>query len=232
MSDQAVKFSAQVQPAGTPVQNTTIPAGNEQNNQVAAPETRSETPADKPLTAAELRAIVQEETVRAFEGLRRRQQSETAKLENRIKGMVQDQIATLQAAGVQVDDKGRQAIENVIRQKAGEQPSETVAQPPAGQQAASSETETTDPVDAAAFAMMEAAGVMLEDTDPEAQNLDRTSQKAYLASLAKAIQAKQARVSTSPGARMPAGGGTPARGYSDDGLSGVEGLDLYFRNKK
>jgi hypothetical protein len=228
MTEQAVKFTAQVPPAGQPTENTDTSIGSGQQNQAPA---QTEAPADsKPLTAADLRVIVQEETVRAFDKLRRTQQSESAKMENRIKALVQEQIGTLQAANVPVDDKARQTIENVIRQRVTQSP-ENAPEPEAGQPAEGSATGSDD-ADETAFAMMDAAGVSLEENDPEAANLDRSSKKAYFASLSKALQAKRIRVTTPPGARMPAGGGSPSRGYVDSGMSGMDGLDLYFKSKK
>jgi hypothetical protein len=192
MSDVAVKFSA----GGTPTQET-------------VPTSTAEGQPEKPLSAAEIRQIIQEETLKAMDIAKRQSMSAQAKSEARIKQMVNDQLATLKAAGVQVGTQEAQAIESTIRSQASQ--AETPPDVPGEQ--AGEETDSEDPraINMAAEAMMRATGVFVNDDDPEAKLLDMSNGQAFLASLNKAIAAKQTRTTTSPEARMPAGGGKGAQ---------------------
>lgn len=203
---EGVKFSGQALPAGQPVaaadvsQDTVqeIPQADEQQ---AAPEIG--------LTEAQLRKIIAEETARSFEQLRRQQQSSQAKAENRIKQEVQRQLETIRAAGLQPTTDQERAIETAVRNRVAQQ--DQSPEKPDAQSAQPEGISEMDPTDAAAYAMMESLGVELEDHDPEAGTLDRSSPKAYLASMHKALMRKQARLSSSPAARTPVGnGGQPA----------------------
>ena len=68
----------------------------------------------------------------------------------------------------------------------------------------------------------------LETTDPEAAMVDKSSREAFLRSIYKALAAKQARLSTDPAARMPAGGGQPSPNNPTSKMSGSQTLEYAF----
>jgi hypothetical protein len=180
------------------------------------------------LTADQIRKIVQEETEKALDSVSRRSQSQIAKAENRIKQLVNAQLATLKDANINVTPQQAQDIEQTIRAKINGQPEPT--ETPAAQpgEEGTPDADTDDPVSLAGFALMESLGVDLKMDDPEAALLDQSSSSAYLKSLSKALLAKQARLSTPPEARTPAGGGALSGKPRHAGLSGTDTLAMGF----
>lgn len=200
------RFSAQGPAAG---QGQPVAQPTEATQPVSAPESTTAQQPDTGLSEERMRKILGDEIEKALGSAQRKTQSQIAKMENRIKSTVQQTLATMKAAGMQVSPEQEKALENTIRQQIqpGEQPTEpaqAAAQPAGGDEA------PPDPVTAAGWKLMDAYGVSIDENDPEYALLDQTSEAAYLKSILPAIQAKQARIQTPPGARVPAGGGGPA----------------------
>jgi len=95
------------------------------------------------------------------------------------------------------------------------QPSGTAPNPEAG----------PDPITAEAWAMMKAADVTIEDTDPEMKLVDQsgTSALKFLRSIEVAIEAKKARLATPVEARIPG----PASGAAVQPASPYAGMTPY-----
>lgn len=221
-----IAFAEQGQPAGQPAQPEPSQVTSAPSN--PQPVEQTSTSADTGLTAEQIRAIIAEETAKAIVQANRTAQSLTAKAENRIKTDLQRQLGLLQQAGVQVGTEQAQAIENVIRQQVANEP-ETTEPTAAAQPQQDTEPAALSPVDTAANAIMDSYGVVIEDTDPEAAMLDMSSERAYLVSVLKAAQVKQARTAS---ARMPVGGGVPNSGSPTANLSGRDTLAYAYRNAK
>lgn len=189
-------------PATPPVQ----PEATPQSSQVGQP---AGTPDG--FTPTQLKQL-SELIAQTSEQLRRQQQSETAKAEKRIKDQVASQLKVMRDAGMQVVPETEQAVERIVRKQMTDQTDAPQDGTPAQVQPQGQPGEgQISAIDAAAYAMMDAVGIDIEPTDPEANSLDRSSPQAFLTSVHKALLAKQARVSTSPSARIPAGsGGAPA----------------------
>jgi hypothetical protein len=206
-----VQFTGQGGSAGQPVQPATPPAQPEATPQSLPAGQQPVAPAEgfTPAQQEQIAKIVASALAQTSEELRRKQQSETAKAEERIKRTVSQQLDVMKKANMQVTPETEQAVERIVRQNATQpdnDPGPATAQPQPGDQ-----QPEVHPIDAAAFAMMDARGIDLEPNDPEVASLDRSSPQAYLASLDRALSAKAARVGTSPSARIPAGsGGSPA----------------------
>lgn len=220
--------------AGQP--GETVEVSQSEGLQITAPQTGQP---NTGLTEEQLRQIVgdavKSQLEGALEGVRRNQQSAARKLENRIRQQVEGQIELLKAAGQQVAPDQARAIENVIRQRAeqeGAQPGQD-SQPgqdntqPAAQPSAGAAQAAPDELTAKAWQMMEIAGVTIEDEDPEAKALVMTKE-GFIPSIVAAIAAKQARLTTPPSARVPAGGGTPGP-ISRQGMTSTEILDRAFK---
>jgi hypothetical protein len=207
-----VQFDGQGGQAGQPVQPATPPVQPDATQQ--SPQAGAQPPAPDgftPAQLAQLSELIKTNLALTTEELRRKQQSETAKAEKRIKDTVQQQLAVMRDAGMQVAPDTERAVENIVRKQmtqAETQPEQAAAQPQPQPQPGE---QPVSALDAAAFAIMDAMGVDLEPEDPEVTTLDRSTPQAYLTSMAKALTAKAARVQTPPSARLPAGsGGGPA----------------------
>lgn len=84
-----------------------------------------------------------------------------------------------------------QAVQDAIRTQPQTGKPEVANQQPPQQQ-------PQDPINQAAFEMMQKAGVQILPNDPETQQLDFSSPGAYLSSMSEALNAKKARLGQAP----------------------------------
>lgn len=147
------------------------------------------------LTRSEVERMVKEAEDKAFQRAQSLFDKGQGKVSKELKEL-QVTLDNLKAHGVEVPPEKVRAMQDEAIRKAfvqdepappanGKTP--TPAQP--GQAAANS-----DPVTAEAWAMMQKAGVVIEDSDPEAATLDQSSPYAFLKSIDAAIIAKQQRL--------------------------------------
>lgn len=149
------------------------------------------------------------------------------------------ELTRLQQAGIQATPEQVQAL---IDQEAGSaQPSQPAPAAPVSPPAAAPAQAQTqaqpapgseqDPVTAAAVAIMQEAGIQVEEADPEFAMVDTKTDNAgkFLASVNKAVQAKRERIQRDPAARIPSlGGGSGAGSSGVSSMSGVDTLESYF----
>jgi len=130
------------------------------------------------LTPETVQGLIQQGVKAAMEEIRRTEQSQRDKLEARIRRETEQRLAAMKAAGIEVTDDQRKAVETVTRK----QIAEPVEEP------------DNDPISEAASAMMDKAGVEILESDPEAALMKAArSPEEYLAATKKAIALKKAR---------------------------------------
>jgi hypothetical protein len=176
------------------------------------------------LSRSELDALLKQTEDRAFS----RAQGLYEKGRSNFEQKVQAELATLKqsidlakASGVTITPEQEHAMKTQAIARAYEtlpqanQPGQA-AQPPAVEP----DSGGVDPVTAQAWALMEQAGIIINEEDPEAKLLDLTGEAAFLASVQPAIQAKARRLAGiepgAPPARTPTnigGGGGAANDY-------------------
>lgn len=105
-----------------------------------------------------------------------------------------------------------------------------------GSQAQAPGLEGMDPITAEAYQMMQQAGVMIEQGDPEAAQIDQSSPFKFLRSVEAAIAAKKARTEqraqVEPQGRIPGmTASTNAAGANYAGQRGFDLLNQYFKSK-
>lgn len=167
----------------------------------AAPGQQQVSGADQPkyVTLEEAQRLANEAAEAAF----RRSQGLYEKGRQGFEARVQAELANFEKV-LDLQKKAGMAFtpeqETALRQQAinqafigGEQnpPAESPEQPPA--QDGGEDDADLDPVTAEAWRMMEDAGIIIEDDDPEAGTLDQSSPYAFLRSIDKAIEAKRQR---------------------------------------
>lgn len=175
-----------------------------------------QTPVVEPQNGAQPKYITYEEAQRlaetAAETALRKAQSHNDKTVQRI----ESKIAQLQNAGVTVTpEQAAKLVQAEDAQQQQQSPSQPSPARPA--QAQPKESGEAHPVLQVAAAMMEEAGIQIEETDPEFATIDlkTTSPRQFLKTVEAAIEAKQQRLqSAGSPARMPtlAGGGSGAGG--------------------
>lgn len=142
----------------------------------------------------------------------RKIQSATDKAESRLNKQISDKLKQLQAMSpYMTPEQVKTARETIVQEAYVAAGNETDISAPPAAQPKMPET-VTQPgglsPDEAAREIMEAAGVVIEDGDPEAATLNRTSPQAYLLSVRKACQEKNHRIQQAPPqARIPTMGG-------------------------
>lgn len=208
MSDDKVGFSP-VQPEAAPLQGSNVPAG-----EAGTPNTPGEEKGGV-LTEERVNAIVE----KAVEGVLRKAQSITRKMEDRIKSEVASKIEEMKAAGITPTPEQEKQLENVVRQR---ESSPSTAEGTPVTQGTTPSSETADPVTQAGYEMMDQYGVDLEADDPESKMLDHTTPLKYLRSLEAALEKKAARIGQ---VRAPVGGGAP----SANPIRNVKDLDTLFQ---
>ena len=126
----------------------------------------------------------------------RRAQGLVDKADNRIGKQVREavdkvksDIALMRNDGVEISEQLEQEMVNNATREAYQSPppeSDTVSSDPGDR--------PTDPVTAEAWRMMEAAGISIDDGDPELEMLNQESEYAFLHSVEQAIAAKKKRL--------------------------------------
>lgn len=160
-----------------------------------------------------------------LEALTRKQQSANDKLESRISGRFQQQIAALQSAGVtlnqdQTNKLAQQTRTDVLADAVPNQPDNTAQPAQAAQTAAAPNPQT-----AAAWNVMDALGMDIDDEqDPEAKTIDWSSPEKARATTIAAIAAKRQRIAAGS---VPLGNGVPSTTPAHLGKSSRETLDMY-----
>ena len=164
---------------------------------------------EKPLTRAEL--------MDALSAWNRQQQGLRAKQEKRIIERVEQQLAVLRTAGVEVTEAVRENLARTVREQEasdGEDlpgtPTESKSKPQASQPSG-----LIAKINAKRDAIAEKYGVSVEEADPEAQNVITDGDPlTFLETYEAACKAKSDRMKQSPEARVPAivGGGSVSSG--------------------
>lgn len=134
----------------------------------------------------DVRSIVAEAVQTALEKSRRDEQSQRDKLAARLRAEVEERIEELKGLGVTPNADQVRQIEANVRQKVTQ--AEPTSQP-------KPESAPEDPVDVAAAAIMEAAGIDIEDDDPEAKMMTAAkTPSAFIEATKAAVAAKRARL--------------------------------------
>lgn len=176
----------------------------------------------------EPRYITEEQFIQFSESLKkgladnfRAVQSRTDSYQHTVQTKLQqfeESLKQFKAAGIDITDDKIAEMRNqlVIDTLAGgEEPADPNApgQAPPGKQA--DDEEEIDPITAEALSMMQAAGVEIEDDDPESDIIQAAANgsiREYFNAVDRAIKAKQERLGASAQVRMPnlSGTGSPA----------------------
>jgi hypothetical protein len=108
-------------------------------------------------------------------------------------------------AGFQITPDQESALRNQVIQRALSEPEAPAPPQPSSNQPAQAGTQGAEDngaphneYEAAAFALFDSTGILIEQTDPEAAQLDNSSGPAWLTSVAKAIEAKRTRLASPP----------------------------------
>jgi len=146
--------------------------------------------------AEEIRALIRDELREGLKRWDREQQALRAKLRNRINKDVERQVAAMKSAGINPTQEQIQKIyesvqDSIVEEFGDNQPHEEAVQP---SEAVSDEQAL---LQRDILAIMEEAGVTLEQTDPEIQliNTNAATRYQFLKSIEKAVQAKKDRLS-------------------------------------
>lgn len=180
------------------------------------------------LTKEDVLQVVQE----AMHAFSRQEQSARDKLEARIKTEFERQMGLLQKAGVQPTTEQVEALRNATRANVIEEERERVAKP-AAQPA---EQRPLDPISAEAQRIIRESGIQLLKDDPEAKTVDRSSPFAFLTSIAKAVEAKKARVEAertqAARAQTPMMGGSATPGNPIANIKDIDQLYAMARKRQ
>lgn len=231
MSEKPVTFQAQ--PSDQAVQSS--PVESAQGTQQA-----NESQSDPKL---EIRQIVKEVVTSEFENLKRHEQSQRDKFENRIKSDVQRQIETLNKIGVQVTDEMKKTIEDATRNDmAKEYQSNNSQDQNDGQSEQPGDQGSIDPIVQSTMAEIaefeKQFGFELLENDPEAQTVDQSTPYKFVRSYEKAMQAKADRLAKEgkngknplAGVHTSTGSGTP--GNPLQGLSPMDKFSKAYNERK
>lgn len=175
-----------------------------------AQRTEKQPDGEKPLTRAEL--------MEALSEWNRQQQGLRAKQEKRLIERVEQQLAVLRNAGVEVNDAVRENLTRTVREQENAAdgndlpgtPTESKPKPQASQP-----SDLIAKINAKRDAISEKYGVSVEESDPEAAEVVINGDPlTFLETYEEACKAKSARVKQSPEARVPAivGGGSVSSG--------------------
>ena len=211
--NKAVAFEpgkvAEATPPGQPQVNPPAQAGQEP----------SSAPQPKFITLEQAQALANQAALDAEERAFRRAQGLVSKADNRITEKVKQDLAALQgmitlqkSAGIEVTPMQEAQLRNQIIANAYSQgePPLTHTEQPAEPKPEAPSSEAADPITAEAWRLMQAAGIIINDNDPETEKLDQSSGYAFLRSIEAAIEAKRQRITSTsmqaPG-RTPTGAG-------------------------
>lgn len=168
---------------------------------------------------------------KALAGIRSKEQQAADKREARINQQFDKLTKMIQASQTQIPETERGNVTDALRKMATElvdglppdsQPASASQALPSSEQG--NDGGSPDPITAAAWQIMDAQGIEIDEADPEVTLIDWTDQKTAMSTTIKAIEAKQRRLAN---AGLPLGGGTP--GKPDHVTKPVtEVLDGYF----
>jgi|GEM_PF-3973052 hypothetical protein len=203
-----------VEPAG----DGTLPGQPQVTPPAQAGQEPSSAPQPKFITLEEAQKLANQAALDAEERAFRRAQGLVSKADNRITAKVQQDLAALQqmitlqkSAGIEVTPQQEAQLRNQIIANAysqGEQPPPNT-EPPATPKPAE-QSEASDPITAEAWRLMQAAGIVINENDPEVGQLDQSSGYAFLRSIETAIESKRQRIASTPmqvPGRTPTGAG-------------------------
>jgi len=184
-------------------------------------------------------------TVRdAIKESRRSEKQNLDKMEQRLKDMLNGQLATLRDAGIVVSPEQerdlREATRKRIEAEEEQSPPTPAAQPVVTPEPAAKQGEI-DLLNAAAAELLSEADITLDDTDPEFASIEtKGTPGKFIKSFMKAIEAKRSRLaegSTSqtdqgnPAAIPPTQAGTK-QSILPDGLAPIEYLKRGYNNRR
>ncbi len=121
----------------------------------------------------------------------------------------------------------RQKEEEAARKEAASETGPAQTQPAQAGAGAPDPKDAPDPTTQAAWQMMKDAGVWIEDSDPETETLDMSSEGNFLRSMSKAIEAKQARLGGQQEEKPQAEPTGPTRTPTSAGVTGSHSVQTY-----
>lgn len=202
-----------------PAGDGTLPGQSQVTPPAQAGQETSSAPQPKFITMEEAQRLAEQAALNAEERAFRRAQGLVSKADNRITEKVKQDLAALQnmitlqkSAGIEVSPQQEAQLRNQIIANAysqGEQPPQNTEQQEKPNPA-TQPTESVDPITAEAWRLMEAAGIIINDEDPEVSTLNHTGGYAFLRSVEAAIETKRQRIastSTQVPGRTPTGAG-------------------------
>ena len=205
------------------------PAGQPTQQQSAQAEAATQPP--QYVTREEAARIAQSAADKAANSIRNQVQERLKQIEQAYKLTGQDFTPEVKAA----------ARQNVLNSILAEEPTPDASQPPAQASAPAQEQGTDDPVMSAAYQILQAQGVTLDNSDPEIKSLklDGTAGE-YLASVAAAAIAKKARTNAppppvNPQGILPSGGmlsGSTTPSNYDPTEDPINILDRAFKSRR
>jgi len=226
-----------------PTSNGTPPGQPQVTPPAQAGQEPSSASQPKFITLEEAQKLANQAALDAEERAFRRAQGLVSKADNRITEKVKQDLAALQSmitlqksAGIEVSPQQEAQLRNQIIANAysqGEQPPpHTEQQEKPNPEAPSSEA--ADPITAEAWRLMQAAGIMINDGDPEVEKLDQSSGYAFLQSIEAAIETKRQRIASTsmqaPG-RTPTGAGATGA-HQANPIQDINDPDELFRIAK
>lgn len=152
---------------------------------------------DQPLTKKEVEELVKDISAKQFQAF----QSMQAKMEDRVKKEFERQLKSLSEVGIKLTPEQAAKLQDDTRRSFAESEKEgqhSTANPAPAQDVAKQNTEI-HPVVATANEIMRAAGVTIDDNDPEIKLVDNTTKDPleFLQSVRNAANAKAKRLAES-----------------------------------
>ena len=194
-------------------------AGNPANaSQSVEPGTPSVPDALTPESVRKIAEEVAESKFRQAQGLIDKADSRiTKKVQAELKSLEQT-VAMQKAIGLEIPPEKVNQLQQQIIARAYTEPD--ASQPPAPSGMTPTQVNPQepglDPVTAAAYKLMQAKGMVIEDSDPEVAMIDQSDPYQFMISLDRAIDSKKARVAK---ATQP---GTPTNAGSQGNPQGLE----------
>ncbi len=222
-----------------------VPDPEPGQSQVTPPAQAGQEPSSAPqpkfITLEEAQKLANQAALEAEERAFRRAQGLVSKADNRITEKVQAKLNALtetinmqKSAGIEITPMQEAALRNkVIADAYSQEPPPTNAEPPA-EPNPGDQNVAADPITAEAWRLMQAAGIIINDDDPEAEKLDQSSGYAFLRSIEAAIETKRQRIASTsmqaPG-RTPTGAGATGA-YQANPIQDISDPDQLFEIAK
>lgn len=154
--------------------------------------------------------ITQQEAQRlieqAVEQATRRAQSLTDKAESRISRTIQERLQSLDEMFDGLRRSGERIPEDVVEHAKRDITTRTILEEAEAERIAASEQDTTAYVNRRAQAIFNEVGVVVDQSDPEAEMVDQSSPEKFLITLAQAAEAKAQRMGAQPQPQAQSGG--------------------------